>query len=197
MQWLFFFLILWPCGTWNLSSWTRDRTCTLCVGRPSLGHWTTMEVSHFAFCFKNITLPQVESILQGTELRTRNTTVTRTRLCPFMSPGKKDEEGSRSKKLSEVGWEMGRRGFQQWLEFDSPGQHRGALQSRDSWVKMARPQGICHRHLLGLQRWPQLRATEDPEGAAVEGCGLPSSVPRNRELSGKENLNPAHCDPTP
>ena len=29
---------------WDLSSLTRDGTCTLCIGRQSLNHWTTREV---------------------------------------------------------------------------------------------------------------------------------------------------------
>ena len=26
------------------SSWVRDRTCALCIGRQMLNHWTTREV---------------------------------------------------------------------------------------------------------------------------------------------------------
>ena len=28
----------------NLSSLSRDQTCTFCIGRQSLNHWTTKEV---------------------------------------------------------------------------------------------------------------------------------------------------------
>ena len=37
--------IFWLWVTWNLSSLTRDWTCTSCIGRQSLNHWTTKEVS--------------------------------------------------------------------------------------------------------------------------------------------------------
>ena len=30
---------------WNLSSLTRDQTCTLCIGRQNLNHWIAREVS--------------------------------------------------------------------------------------------------------------------------------------------------------
>ena len=38
------FLFFWPQGMWDLRSLTRDRTCTLCIGRRSLNHWTAREV---------------------------------------------------------------------------------------------------------------------------------------------------------
>ena len=41
---LFCVLFFWPQGMWDLSSPTRDRTCTPCIGRWSLNHWTTREV---------------------------------------------------------------------------------------------------------------------------------------------------------
>ena len=31
-------LVFWLQGTWDLSSATRDQTCTLCIGRQSLNH---------------------------------------------------------------------------------------------------------------------------------------------------------------
>ena len=33
-----------PKHMWNLSSPTKDQTCTPCIGRGSLNHWTTREV---------------------------------------------------------------------------------------------------------------------------------------------------------
>jgi len=39
---LFYVLFFWPQDMWNLSSLTRDQTCTL--GRRSLNCWTTREV---------------------------------------------------------------------------------------------------------------------------------------------------------
>ena len=41
---LFYVLVFWREGMWDLSSPTRDQTCTLCLGRPSFNHWTTREV---------------------------------------------------------------------------------------------------------------------------------------------------------
>ena len=40
---LFYVLVLWPRGMWYLSSPTRDRTCTPCIGL--LNHWTTRDLS--------------------------------------------------------------------------------------------------------------------------------------------------------
>ena len=40
---LFHVLIFWPEGMQDLSSLTRDRTCTPCIGRRSLNHWTARE----------------------------------------------------------------------------------------------------------------------------------------------------------
>ena len=37
---LFYVLVFWPGGMWDLSSPTRDRTRTPCIGRQSLNHWT-------------------------------------------------------------------------------------------------------------------------------------------------------------
>ena len=41
---LFYVLVFWPQGMWDLSSPTRDPTHTRCIGRQSLNHWTTREV---------------------------------------------------------------------------------------------------------------------------------------------------------
>ena len=38
---LFYVLVFWPQGMWNLSSPTRDQTHIACFGRRSLSHWTT------------------------------------------------------------------------------------------------------------------------------------------------------------
>ena len=40
-----FCLVFWLRGTWDLSFSTRYRTCTSCIGRPSLNHWTAGEVA--------------------------------------------------------------------------------------------------------------------------------------------------------
>ena len=41
---LFYILVVWLQGMWDLSSLTRDPTCTLCPGRQDLNHWTAREV---------------------------------------------------------------------------------------------------------------------------------------------------------
>ena len=46
---LFYVLVFWPQGMWDLSSPTRDRTRTLCIGRLRLNHWTAREVPEIAF----------------------------------------------------------------------------------------------------------------------------------------------------
>ena len=44
--WLYVLVVVcfWPWGMWNLSSLTKDRSRTLCVGRWSLNHWTTGKI---------------------------------------------------------------------------------------------------------------------------------------------------------
>ena len=44
---LFYVLVFWPRGIWDLSSPTRDRTHTPCIGRQSLNQWTAREVSRY------------------------------------------------------------------------------------------------------------------------------------------------------
>ena len=46
---LFYVLVFWPQGMWNLSSPTRDQTHIACFGRRSLSHWTTRWVRLFFF----------------------------------------------------------------------------------------------------------------------------------------------------
>ena len=41
---LFYVLIFWPRGMWDLSSPTRNQTRAPCIVRQSLNHWTTREV---------------------------------------------------------------------------------------------------------------------------------------------------------
>ena len=41
---LFYVLVFWPQGMWDLSSPTGDQTCTPCIGRGSLNHRTAREV---------------------------------------------------------------------------------------------------------------------------------------------------------
>ena len=43
-----FFFGTW--GIWDLSPVTRDQTCTSCIGRQSLNHWTTREVPRMWLC---------------------------------------------------------------------------------------------------------------------------------------------------
>lgn len=44
-------MVFWPRGMWDLSFLTRDRTCTPCIGRQNLNHWTVREVPT---CFQSI-----------------------------------------------------------------------------------------------------------------------------------------------
>ena len=46
---LFYVLVFLPWGMWEHSSPTRDRTCTSCIERWSLNHWTTWEVPIYVF----------------------------------------------------------------------------------------------------------------------------------------------------
>ena len=41
---LFYVLVFWPPGMWDVISLTRDTTHTPCIGRRSLNHWTAREV---------------------------------------------------------------------------------------------------------------------------------------------------------
>ena len=41
---LFYVMVFWPGGMWNLSSPARDRTHTPCMGSRGLNHWTAREV---------------------------------------------------------------------------------------------------------------------------------------------------------
>ena len=53
---LFCVLVFWPRGMWDLSSPTRDQTCTPCIGRQSLNHWTAREVPEKNF-FSRVFVP--------------------------------------------------------------------------------------------------------------------------------------------
>ena len=41
---LFYILVFWPGGMWDLGSLTRDQTHTPCIAKRSLTHWATQEV---------------------------------------------------------------------------------------------------------------------------------------------------------
>ena len=52
LQYCFCFMFcgfFWPRGMWDLSSPTRDRTLTYCIGRRSPNHWTTREVPNASY----------------------------------------------------------------------------------------------------------------------------------------------------
>ena len=60
------FWFFWPQGLWDLSSPTRDRTCTPYIGRRSLNHWTAREASFKIFIRDNNDLKMsVKSRLEG------------------------------------------------------------------------------------------------------------------------------------
>ena len=46
---MFYVLVFWPWGMWDLSSQTRDRTLTPCIRRQSLNHWATREIPKYNF----------------------------------------------------------------------------------------------------------------------------------------------------
>ena len=51
---LFYVLVFWPHGMWDLSTPTRDQTLTPCTGSQSLNGWTTREVPQhevFFLCY--------------------------------------------------------------------------------------------------------------------------------------------------
>ena len=41
---LFYILVFWPGGMWDLGSLTRDQTHTHCIAKRSRSHWATREV---------------------------------------------------------------------------------------------------------------------------------------------------------
>ena len=46
---LFYVLVFWPRGMWDLGSLTRNPTHTPCTGRESLNHWTTRKIPTYNF----------------------------------------------------------------------------------------------------------------------------------------------------
>ena len=46
---LFYVLVFWPQGMWDLRFLTRDQTRTPCIGSRSLNHWTAREVPEQLF----------------------------------------------------------------------------------------------------------------------------------------------------
>ena len=46
---LFYVLVFWPPGMWDLSSPTRGRTQVPCIGRRILNHWITREAPYSLF----------------------------------------------------------------------------------------------------------------------------------------------------
>ena len=53
-QFLLNVLVLWLRRLWDLSSLTRAQTCTPCIGRQSLNHWTDRAVPSQDFCCEKI-----------------------------------------------------------------------------------------------------------------------------------------------
>ena len=47
---LFYVSFFWPQGMWDLSFLIRDWTCTPCMGRWSLNHWTTRKSPAYCLC---------------------------------------------------------------------------------------------------------------------------------------------------
>ena len=49
----------WPQGMWDIRSLTRDWTCTPCIGRQSLNHWTSRKVPVWFWFCKNSYIPWI------------------------------------------------------------------------------------------------------------------------------------------
>ena len=60
---LFYVFFFWSQGTWDLSSPTKDWTCTPCIGKWSLNHWTTREVPKIWFFIHPPTHPTVSGMI--------------------------------------------------------------------------------------------------------------------------------------
>ena len=58
---LFYALVFWPQGMWDLSCPINDQTCTTCIRRRSLNHWTTREVPPLVFNISSVTTCQAYS----------------------------------------------------------------------------------------------------------------------------------------
>ena len=54
---LFLFLVFWPWGMLDLSSLTRDRTCTPCTGRQCPNHWISRELPAYYISKPCFSLP--------------------------------------------------------------------------------------------------------------------------------------------
>ena len=65
---LFYVSVFWPQGMWDLSSLTRDRTCTPCIGRRSLNRWTAREVPSGEFSRKVFCVFLGRDIMRGTPI---------------------------------------------------------------------------------------------------------------------------------
>ena len=46
---LFYVLVFWLRGMWDLSSLTGNQTCAPCIRRQNLNHWTAREVPMCTF----------------------------------------------------------------------------------------------------------------------------------------------------
>ena len=46
---LFYVMVFWPRGMWDLSPPTRDQTQTPCIDRQSLNHWTVNKILNWKF----------------------------------------------------------------------------------------------------------------------------------------------------
>ena len=50
------FWVFWPWGMWDLSSLTRDWTCTFSIVKQNLNHWTPREVPEFTILYQSVGL---------------------------------------------------------------------------------------------------------------------------------------------
>ena len=54
---LFYVLVFWPRGMWDLCSQIRDQTHTPCTGRRSRYHWTSREILKCSLCLVILFFP--------------------------------------------------------------------------------------------------------------------------------------------
>ena len=59
----FYVLVFWPQGMWDLSSLTRDRTLSPCIGRQSPNHWTAREVPKVTLFLTAVLFTSVKALI--------------------------------------------------------------------------------------------------------------------------------------
>ena len=85
---LFYVLVFWPQGIWDPSSLARDWTCTPCIGRWSLNHWTTREVPWHFLISSSFQRHRPEAVWGGTPgFQDHHSLCSSRWLCPGLTKG--------------------------------------------------------------------------------------------------------------